>query len=182
MPSLLKGMTTMLKARVGLIGEYPDQNSSIPPYEKFRLGGGTTPDPLRGYDDYQLVPGKFDQIVTSIASQVISVTLPTVHDSTVYDTTSARIRYPGGRTYVAYTLEQQFPIVHPLHGVLFFDAGNVWDRWQEIKLWDLKTSVGAGIRLEIPLLGNVGFDYGYGFNRDDGPRAVGHFLIGNVNF
>jgi hypothetical protein len=44
---------------------------------------------------------------------------------------------------------------------------------------------GAGIRLEIPLLGNVGFDFGYGFNRGDlrdHPRWVGHFLLGQTSF
>jgi hypothetical protein len=35
--------------------------------------------------------------------------------------------------------------------------------------------------MEIPLLGNIGLDYGYGFDRDDGPRAKGT-LFGNVSF
>jgi outer membrane protein insertion porin family len=81
-----------------------------------------------------------------------------------------------------FTFEQQFPIVHPLHGVLFFDAGNTWDLRQEIKPFDLKVGTGIGFRMEIPLLGNIGFDYGYGFNRDDRPRWVGHFMLGNVAF
>jgi outer membrane protein insertion porin family len=58
----------------------------------------------------------------------------------------------------------------------------VWDLWHEIKPLDLKMGAGAGLRMEIPMLGNIGFDYGYGFNRDDHPHAVGHFLIGNVIF
>jgi outer membrane protein insertion porin family len=81
-----------------------------------------------------------------------------------------------------YTIEQQFAIVHPLHGVVFFDAGNTWDLWKEIQPFDLKMGAGIGFRLEIPLLGNIGFDYGYGFNRDDGARAVGHFLIGQTSY
>jgi outer membrane protein insertion porin family len=72
--------------------------------------------------------------------------------------------------------------VNPMHGVVFFDAGNTWDLFHEIKPFDLKTSAGFGVRLEIPLLGNIGFDWGYGFNRDDGPRGKFHFLLGNVNF
>jgi outer membrane protein insertion porin family len=65
---------------------------------------------------------------------------------------------------------------------LFFDAGNVWDQFYEIKPFDLKMGAGIGFRMEIPLLGNIGFDYGYGFDRDDGPRWTGHFMLGNVNF
>ncbi|MEO5617390.1 MAG: outer membrane protein assembly factor BamA [Candidatus Eisenbacteria bacterium] len=183
LPSFLKGLATMLRARVGLVGEYQNQrNTQVPLYERFRLGGGTTPDPLRGYDDYQIVPDKNSRFVPSVTSRLVDGSLAGTADSTVYDTTSVRVRYPGGRYFTSYSIEQQFPIVHPLHGVVFFDAGNVWDQPREIQPFKLKTSMGLGFRLEIPLLGNIGFDYGYGFQRDDGPRAVGHFLLGNVNF
>jgi outer membrane protein insertion porin family len=182
LPSFLKQLTTMVRARVGLLGGYAGQTHDVPPYERFRLGGGTTADPLRGYDDYQVVPGKYDQLVTTrTMSAIDSLTTPGVYD-TIYTTSTSRVRYPGGLFMVTYTIEQQFPIVHPLHGVLFVDAGNTWDLWSEIRPFDLKIGAGVGFRLEIPLLGNVGFDYGYGFNRDDGPRARGHFLIGNINF
>lgn len=175
-PSVMKGLTTMMRARVGMAGEYMNQRSTqVPRYELFRLGGGTTPDPLRGYDDYQVVPAENDRIIQDTSRDKVP---PVQADSITY----TRVRYPGGRYFTSYTLEQQFPIVNPLHGVLFFDAGNVWNLTRQIQPFNLKTSVGAGIRLEIPLLGNIGFDYGYGFQRDDGPKAVGHFLLGNVNF
>lgn len=72
--------------------------------------------------------------------------------------------------------------MHPLHGVLFFDAGNVWNRPGDIRPFDLKVGMGLGFRMEIPILGNIGFDYGYGFHRDDGPQWQGHFLMGNMGF
>jgi len=185
MPSLVKSVTTMLRVRVGLLGDYGDVHSPAPIYERFRLGGGSTIDPLRGYDDYQVVPDKFDRFVLSFTrriSAIDSLSMPGVKDTTyATDTTRTRVRYPGGRYFVVYTAEQQFPIVHPLHGVLFFDAGNTWDLAREIRPFDLKMSAGIGFRVSIPILGNIGFDWGYGFNRDDGARAVGHFLIGNVN-
>ena len=101
---------------------------------------------------------------------------------TTYNYYTSKVRYPGGRYMTLYGLEQQFPIVVPLRGVVFFDAGNTWDQWSEIQPLKLKLSVGIGFRMEIPMLGNIGFDYGYGFNRDDGPRGKGHFLLGSVNF
>ena len=100
-------------------------------------------------------------------------------DTTYYQVT---VRYPGGRYMTILTLEQQFPIVLPLRGVVFFDAGNTWDTWEEIQPLDLKKSIGFGVRMEIPMLGNVGFDFGYGFDRDDGPRLKGHFLLGQVSY
>ena len=117
---------------------------------------------------------------------------------TKYDFRPVLVRYPGGRFFTAYTAEEQFPVVNPLHAVIFFDAGNTWDlgrKWQPL---DLKMGAGIGFRLEIPILGNIGFDYAYGFDRDQmvvrsrisgnviptiqrSPRWVGHFLLGNVN-
>jgi outer membrane protein insertion porin family len=184
LPSLIKGFTTMVRGRVGFLSEYADQNLPVPPYERFRLGGGTTTDPLRGYDDYMVVPEKFIRDVNNITSTTkFDSTLG--QNVTTYDTTKTVVRYPGGRFMTLFTIEQQFPIAHPLHGVLFFDAGNTWDLLQEARPFDLKMGAGAGIRLEIPLLGNIGFDFGYGFNRRDlrdHPKWVGHFLLGQTSF
>jgi len=165
-PSIIPRFTTMLRGRLGVLGQYADQNQPVPEYERFRLGGGTTPDPLRGYMDYQVVPEKFVQKVALDQA------------GTVFST----VRYPGGRYMGLFTAEQQFTIAHPLHGVMFFDAGNTWDQRDEIRPFDLKLGAGVGLRIEIPLLGNMGFDYGFGFNRDDGPRWAGHFLIGQTFF
>lgn len=177
LPSIFRSWTTMFRGRVGIIGQYA---KPVPPYETFRLGGGTTPDPLRGYDDYQVVPEQNIRLVdVGYDTQTVTDTGDTV---TTHVPVFTKVRYPGGRALLLYTIEQQFPIVHPLHGVIFFDAGNVWETWGQARPWDLKTSVGAGIRMEIPLLGNIGFDYGYGFNRDDGARGKGHLLLGSFAF
>lgn len=180
LPSISKRLTTMLRLRLGTLNGYMWKGGTLPDYARFRLGGGNTPDPLRGYDDYQIVPGKFIKFVnTGLIDHIDSTTTPGVRD-TVYRQT--KVRYPGGRYMALFTMEQQFPIAHPLHGLLFVDAGNTWDLKSEIKPFDLKVGAGIGFRMEIPLLGNIGFDYGYGFHRDDRPRWTGHFMLGNVNF
>ena len=174
LPSVHKRITTMMRLRLGTVNGYTWIKGIVPDYARFRLGGGNTPDPLRGYDDYQIVPPKFARNDTTYFD---------VNRNDGKDTTSVtRVRYPGGRYLALFTLEQQFPIAHPLHGVLFFDAGNVWDLRREIRPFDLRVGAGVGFRMEIPLLGNIGFDYGYGFQRDDKPRWTGHFMLGNVNF
>ena len=180
LPSVTKRFTTMVRMRLGTVNGYSFKAGTVPDYARFRLGGGNTPDPLRGYDDYQIVPGKFIKFVkTSQISGIDSTTNPGQKDTSYV---KVKVRYPGGRYLALFTLEQQFPIAHPLHGVFFMDAGNVWDLPREIKPFDLKVGAGIGFRMEIPLLGNVGFDYGYGFQRDDKPRWTGHFMLGNVNF
>ena len=177
-PSILRGVTTMVRARLGFLGAFPNGSKDVPAYERFRLGGGSTTDPLRGYDDYQVVPEKFIHVVHQEIRHDYDPAAPP--DSTLLSTTV--VRYPGGRFFTTYTVEEQFPVVHPLHAVVFFDAGNTWDLFHDIQPLDLKMGAGIGFRLEIPLLGNIGFDYAYGFNRDDGPHFKGHFLLGNVNF
>lgn len=179
-PSLLKGVTTMTRLRVGLMGQYPWKDEAVPDYARFRLGGGNTLDPLRGYLDYQVVPdGSVSKIWTRYTR---SGTTSGGADTTFADSALVTRRYPGGLYMGLVTVEQQFPIVHPLHGVLFFDAGNVWNRPGDIRPFDLKVGMGLGFRMEIPILGNIGFDYGYGFHRDDGPQWQGHFLMGNMGF
>lgn len=184
LPSVNKHFTTLVKLRLGTVNVFPWKGGIVPDYARFRLGGGNTPDPLRGYDDYHVVPDKFNRDVTNTIVFRDSLGNPLKNisgaDSTLSST--SRVRYPGGRYMAVFTFEQQFPIAHPLHGLFFMDAGNSWDLPKEIKPFDLKVGAGIGFRMEIPLLGNIGFDYGYGFHRDDRPRWVGHFMLGNVNF
>ncbi len=178
--SLLKGITTMVRLRVGLMGQYPWKHEPVPDYARFRLGGGNTLDPLRGYLDYQIVPeGSVTKVWTYYS---VAGTDSLGQATSSLDSTLVTRRYPGGLYMGLVTVEQQFPIVNPLHGVLFFDAGNVWNRIHDIQPFGLKVGAGFGLRMEIPILGNIGFDYGYGFNRDDGARWQGHFLMGNYGF
>ena len=179
-----KDFTKRKRGRVGFIGQYADQNGPVPPYERFRLGGGTTPDPLRGYDDYMVVPKEFVRDVAVAFRQDTTIVGAETTFTTV-PTRFSKVRYPGGTFMTLISVEQQFPIAHPLHGVVFFDAGNTWDAIGKARPFDLRLGAGVGIRLEIPLLGNIGFDYGYGFDRrelGDRPKFVGHFLIGQTSY
>jgi outer membrane protein insertion porin family len=65
------------------------------------------------------------------------------------------------------TAEWQFPIADPLHGLLFAEVGGTWNDVADFRFDRLHRGVGFGIRMEVPLLGLIGFDYGYGFDRLD---------------
>jgi len=144
----------MIRGRTGFLG-----GSSVPDYERFRLGG-TAVDYLRGYPDYYVVPR------TNITRDPL--------------TGLVLERYPGGRKMLIAGAEIQFPIAEPLHGLLFFDAGNTWNSTREIDLGDLRRSVGFGVRFEVPALGRIGFDLGYGLDREEGPGWKTHFQLGNT--
>jgi outer membrane protein insertion porin family len=123
----------------------------VPGSETFRLGG-TRVDYLRGYPDYDVVP-----------------------EENIHMVDGRRVRFPGGRFAYTFTAEYQFPLVNPVRGLVFLDAGNTWNSARDFSLVDLKKGVGAGVRLEIPMLGPVGFDYAYGLDRG---KWQAHFIIG----
>ncbi|MDP6803207.1 MAG: outer membrane protein assembly factor BamA [Gemmatimonadota bacterium] len=91
----------------------------------------------------------------------------------------------GGRCMLTSTAELRYPIVQSIQGLVFLDAGNTWNRPGEMDLTDLRRGVGAGVRIDVPMVGQLGFDYAYGFDRDEtmgGPGWEFHFQIGGQAF
>lgn len=141
-----------LRARIGVLDGLGDP-SSVPIYERYRLGG-TGPYGLRGYGDRDVVP----------AGNAIDV---------------------GGRSMVVFSAEYKFPLVESIYGLLFVDAGNTWNSFREVRLGELNRGAGVGVRFEIPLLGQLGFDLGYGFDVGDGTGRSRrgwepHFQLGSL--
>jgi outer membrane protein insertion porin family len=141
----------MLRWRLGMMWPFV-AGKPLVQGDLFRLGGTTGFDYLRGYHDYFVVP-----------------------DENIKTTSSGTVRFPGGNVMLGMTGEVQFPIVDPVHGILFFDAGDTWRSGYDVTLRDLKFSVGAGVTLEIPMLGPIGFYYGYGTSTRE---WVSHFAFG----
>ena len=91
----------------------------------------------------------------------------------------------GGNLMFKYSLEFRmlFSEDPTVYGFLFADMGNIWSDYDVVKLTDLKRSVGAGVRLYMPMLGILGYDIGYGFDSTiiDGGEPHGwehHFIFG----
>lgn len=98
-------------------------------------------------------------------------------------------REEGGLVMANYQAELRFPLVWGLGGVLFQDAGQVWEGVGAISLPLLYTA-GPGLRYETPI-GPIRLDVGWKLNIDDVPCAGGasdcrvspyefHFAIGNA--
>lgn len=75
----------------------------------------------------------------------------------------------GGRAMGKFTAELRFQIApNPtIYGLLFMEGGNVWNTFPRADLFNLKRSAGAGLRLFMPMVGMIGLDFGYGFDRTD---------------
>lgn len=75
----------------------------------------------------------------------------------------------GGRTMVKVGSEVRVQLIpNPtVYGLFFGEAGNVWKNVSSASLNDLARSAGIGLRLHMPLVGLIGLDYAYGFDRLD---------------
>jgi outer membrane protein insertion porin family len=148
-------------AEVGQLGGV-GKNPYVPPTERFTMGGsglatGFYTIPLRGYDDAGI--GIDRQNTSAIAL--------------------------GGLAYMRYAAELRFiislePI--PVYMLAFAEAGNVWSDFSHSDPFNLKRALGVGGRIQVPAVGMIGLDFGYGF---DNVRAFGppsgwhtHFQFG----
>ncbi|HBE73392.1 MAG TPA: outer membrane protein assembly factor BamA [candidate division Zixibacteria bacterium] len=96
----------------------------------------------------------------------------------------------GGRTMLVGNLEVKYSFNPSVYLLAFADAGNSWmsaGDFREGMKQDLEKlmykGVGAGIRLEVPMLGILGLDWGYGLDRARAGlkgNAELHFQLGTT--
>jgi outer membrane protein insertion porin family len=89
--------------------------------------------------------------------------------------------------YERLSLEVHYPIILEtstnIYALTFLEAGNLWS---VAKVWDpfeLKRAAGVGVRIYLPMVGLMGIDWAYGFDRanSSSTKASGsqfHFIIG----
>jgi len=91
----------------------------------------------------------------------------------------------GGKVALKYGVELRYPVSLdpiPIFILAFAEAGNVWSEFSKVDPFDLRKSVGFGTRLQLPAVGMIGFDIGYGFDRkaaeNEDPKWLFHFQFG----
>ncbi len=99
--------------------------------------------------------------------------------------TSGQIYGEGGKSMLKYTGELRIPIApNPtIFALIFAEAGNTWSSFKRADPFAMRRSVGIGARVFMPMIGIIGFDYGYGFDRvnsygDPDPKWKMHFVFG----
>ncbi len=135
----------MSSADIGQMGGL-GANPFVPPTELYVMGGsglvtGVYTIPLRGYPDAR------------VGVQSGAAT------SSVYA--------PGGDAYAHYVAEMRLLVSRepiPIYLLTFAEAGNVWADFSHADLFDLKRSLGVGARVQVPAVGMIGIDFGYGFD------------------
>ncbi len=85
-------------------------------------------------------------------------------------------RRVGGNALLINNIELKLKVSQSLAFLLFYDAGNAFPTIEDINLQSLYRGVGAGVRIEMPMIGVLGFDMGYGLDRER-PGFEPHFQI-----
>jgi outer membrane protein assembly factor BamA len=85
----------------------------------------------------------------------------------------------GGQGLFVFNQELRFAVWNRVWGGVFYDAGNVWPLADEIDLTDLRSNVGAGIRVMFPF-GPLRLDWAWVLDPREGEKrsrwvfALGH--------
>ena len=89
---------------------------------------------------------------------------------------------PWGQEGYAYTrmgVELHFPfMLQPtttIYGLGFVEGGNAWTSVKNFSPFDLKRSAGVGVRIYLPMVGMMGIDWAYGFDKVRGTKGGSHF-------
>lgn len=157
-----RNLVLYTKAGFGYLGSY-NSTVGIPPFERFFLGGS-------GLTGFNILDGR----------EIIA--LRGYEDKSVYSGTGSYLT--GAATIAKYTAELRYPIsLNPsatLYAMTFVEAGNSWANIKEFNPFDVKRSVGVGIRIFLPMFGLLGFDYAWGFDQSAFPTSGRNPLTGVI--
>ncbi len=143
-------LVLMTRADIGLLGSYNKYLKS--PFETFYVGG----DGMSGSYTY--------------AQETIALR--------GYD--NGQLTGQGsGYAYTRFGMELHFPfMLQPtttIYGLTFIEGGNAWTSVKNFSPFDLKRSAGAGVRIYLPMIGMMGIDWAYGFDKAYGQKGGSHF-------
>lgn len=151
-----KCFVLMTRVELGLLGSYNRFKKS--PFETYYVGG----DGMSGYST-----GYAEETIGLRGYENGSLT-PYLYEGYAYDRMSLELRYPfllGNTT---------------IYGLGFIEAGNAWDDTRKFNPFDMKRSAGLGVRIFLPMVGLMGIDWAYGFDKVFGKKGGNqfHFILG----
>ena len=89
-----------------------------------------------------------------------------------------------GYAYDRFVMELHFPLMlsqsATIYPLVFVEAGNAWTSVKDFNPFDVKRSAGVGARIFLPMIGMMGIDWGYGFDKVFGEKGGSnfHFILG----
>jgi len=154
-----KCFVLMTRFDMGLLGHYNKNKKS--PFETFYVGG----DGMSGYS-------------SSYYSETIGLR--------GYDNGALTPYGYSGYAFTRMTAELRYPVMLQgstnIWALAFLEAGNAWTDVKKFNPFDMKRSAGVGVRIMLPMVGLMGIDWAYGFDKVFGSTSYGgsqfHFVLG----
>ena len=151
-----KCFVLMTRVEFGLLGSYNKNKKS--PFETYYMGG----DGMSGYS-------------TGYAEETIGLR--------GYENGSLTPYGAEGYAYSRMSLELRYPFLlgnTTIYGLGFVEAGNAWTETSKFNPFDMKRSAGLGVRIFLPMVGMMGIDWAYGFDKVFGTKGGSqfHFTLG----
>ncbi len=146
-------------AKYGFVGNY-NSNLKVSPFERFQLGdaGLSNQFALLGYD-----------IIAQRGYPVYQTSNPKINP----DQQTATQHFT---MFNKYAVEVRYPLSlaasSTIYALGFFEAANGWYSMKEFDPFNLRRSVGLGMRFYLPMFGLLGFDYGIGLDRLNGTNSL----------
>lgn len=151
-----KCLVLMTRVEMGILGSFNKHKKS--PFETYYMGG----DGMTGYS-------------TSYAEETIGLR--------GYENGSLTPNGAAGYAYDRFAVELRYPFLlgnTTIYGLAFAEGGNAWTDPKHFNPFDMKRSAGAGVRIFLPMVGLMGIDWAYGFDKVYGQRGGSqfHFILG----
>ena len=141
------------QAQFGYLGNYTNRTQTST-FERFKLGG----DGMQGFDFLQ---GSEIIAMRGYANGTI------IPESTGNGYQNIAIN-SGSPIYAKYQLELRHPIMlndqATVFALAFAEAGNTWNKFDEVNPFKVRRSAGVGARIFLPIFGMLGIDYGHAFD------------------
>ena len=157
---ITKTPVLMTRVEFGILGSYNRYKKS--PFEAFYVGGDGTSGYSSGYATETIALRGYDN--GSLAGSASS----------------------NAYAYSRMTLELRYPVMMQtstsIYALAFLEGGNAWTNIKDFNPFDMKRSAGVGVRILLPMVGLLGVDWAYGFQKYINGQKVGgsqfHFIIG----
>lgn len=170
--TLVQNLVLKTSAKMGWMNYYSN-DIGYAPFERFELGGD-------GFGNQGV-----NQILGKELIILRGYEVEEVNDNRVPIQGSTGTASVGNPFYNKFTVELRYPFsLNPsatIFGLVFVEGGNAWSDAASYNPFNLKRSVGVGVRAFLPMFGLIGFDFGIGFDKFAGPRDNIGDLLRNYN-
>ena len=157
--SAQKCFVLMTRFDAGFLGSFNKYKTS--PFETFYMGG----DGMSGYSY------NYYSETIGLRGYDNGCLTPYGHEGYAYSRLGLELRYP--------VLLQGSTNIYALG---FIEGGNAWTDIKKFNPFDMKRSAGVGVRIFLPMVGMMGIDWAYGFDKVFGSTKYAgsqfHFVLG----